>query len=101
MAKAAKPRKKTAKKKSAAKGAKRSKARAPKKKAAAARKKRGKLTPAGRKRIAAASRARWRARKGAGKPGKGNHIPLNVLEKNHKNLGNLIEMRKKSRASWA
>ena len=63
--------------------------------------KKGKLTPAGRKRIAAASRARWRARKGAGKPGKGNHIPLHVLEKNHRNLGNMIELRKKSKASWA
>jgi hypothetical protein len=65
------------------------------------RKKKGKLTPAGRKRIAAASRARWKARKGAGKPGKGNHIPLHVLEKNHKNLGLMIETRKKSKASWA
>jgi len=90
-----------AKKKSAKKSAKKSGKRSKAKKPAASRKKRGKLTPAGRKRIAAASRARWRARKGAGKPGKGNHIPLHVLEKNHKNLGNMIEVRKKSRGSWA
>ena len=97
----AKAKKRTEAKKSTKKaGAKRSKTRKPKK-AAASRKKRGKLTPAGRKRIVAASRARWRARKGAGKPGKGNHIPLGVLEKNHANLGRLIEVRKKSRGSWA
>lgn len=98
MAKSAK--KRSSAKKGTKKGAKRSKARKPKKAAAASRKKRGKLTPAGRKRIASASRARWRARKGAGKPGKGNHIPLKVLEKNHANLGKLIELRQKSRASW-
>lgn len=95
----AKAKKRSSAKKGTKKGAKRSKARKPKK--AAASRKRGKLTPAGRKRIASASRARWRARKGAGKPGKGNHIPLKVLEKNHANLGRLIELRSKSRASWA
>jgi hypothetical protein len=93
MAKTAKSRKKNA----AAKGGKKGgKGRKP----AAARKKRGKLTPAGRKRIANASRARWRDRKGAGRPGKGNHIPLKVLEKNHANLGRIIEVRKKSSADW-
>lgn len=94
MAKASKSRKKAGKK-----GGRKAGRKAASRKAAP-KKKKGKLTPAGRKRIAAASRARWRARKGAGKQGKGNHIPLHVLETNHKNLGRLIENRK-GKAGWA
>ncbi len=98
-----------AKKRSAKKSAKKrsSKKRSSAKKTSAAKgRKKGKLTPAGRKRIAAASRARWRARKGAGTPGKKTkgkkgHIPLKVLETNHKRLGALIETRKKSPGSWS
>jgi len=62
-----------------------------------------KLSATARKKIGAASRKRWRERKGAGRPGKTGkgHIPLAVLKKNHKNLGNLIAVREKSPASWA
>jgi hypothetical protein len=61
-------------------------------------KRKGKLTAKGRAKIAAASRARWRARKGAGT--KKSHIPLKVLKKNHASLGALISRREKS-GGWA
>ncbi len=59
------------------------------------------LSPATRAKIGRKSRAYWKSITGNGRPGKGNHIPLAQLKKNHARLGRTIATREKSPGSWA
>lgn len=60
-----------------------------------------KLSAAHKAKLRAAVKRRWAARKGSGKPGKGNHIPLKVLKSNMHNLQKLILVREKNEKAWA
>lgn len=89
-------------KKKAASKPKKKRAAAKKKSSARKRPKKGfKLSAATKKKIGAKSRAHWKSITGKGRPGKGNHIPLAQLKKNHARLGRTIAVREKSPAAWA
>lgn len=84
---AGKPRKKDAKAAKALKGARGRKHHKP--------------SPATIKAMRAGAKRYWANRRGSGRPGKGQHIPLKQLKKNVVNLEKLIKVREKSPASWS